>query len=88
MNVTDKLYTEWAWRSKTGTPSMDNPEDKAILNKLIKELTEETEKASGKQQLIDLIQSTELSDDQIGRIRKGIVNIGYKDDILSKLANK
>jgi len=88
MNVTDKLYTEWAWRSKSGTPDMNNPEDKAILDNLIKELTEETEKASGKQQLIDLIQSTELSDDQIGRIKKGIVNIGYKDDILSKLANK
>ena len=43
MNVTDKLYTEWAWRSKTGTPSMDNPEDKAILDKLIAELTEQTE---------------------------------------------
>ena len=38
MNLIDKLYTEWAWRSKTGTPSMDNPEDKAILDKLIKEL--------------------------------------------------
>jgi hypothetical protein len=39
MNLIDKLYTEWAWRSKTGTPSMDNAEDKAILDKLIKELT-------------------------------------------------
>ncbi len=37
MNVTDRLYTEWAWRSKTGTPSMDNAEDKAILDKLIAE---------------------------------------------------
>ena len=43
MNITDKLYTEWAWRSRTGTPSMDNPEDKAILQKLIAELTEQTE---------------------------------------------
>lgn len=39
MNIIDKLYTEWAWRSKTGTPSMGNPEDKAILYKLIEELT-------------------------------------------------
>jgi len=39
MNITDKLYTEWAWRSKTGTPSIDNPEDKAILNTLLSELT-------------------------------------------------
>ena len=39
MNITDKLYTEWAWRSKTGTPDINNPEDKAVLDKLINELT-------------------------------------------------
>ena len=39
MNVRDKLYTEWAWRSKTGTPSISNPDDKAILNTLLYELT-------------------------------------------------
>ena len=44
MNIIDKLYTEWAWRSKTGTPSMGNPEDKAILYKLIEELTGPIEK--------------------------------------------
>jgi len=38
MNVVNKLYTEWAWRSKTGTPSMDNVDDKAILDKLITEI--------------------------------------------------
>ena len=88
MNVVDKLYTEWAWRSKSGTPSMDNADDKAILDNLIKELVTEEEKTTGKQELIKLIQNTELSDDQIIRIRKGIVNIGYKDDVLGKLANK
>jgi len=42
MNVIDKLYTEWAWRSKTGIPSINNAEDKAILDNLISELTENT----------------------------------------------
>jgi len=37
MNVTDKLYTEWAWRTKSGVPDISNPEDKAILNKLLLE---------------------------------------------------
>jgi hypothetical protein len=41
MNVVEKLYTEWAWRSKSGTPNINNPEDKAILNTLIAELTGE-----------------------------------------------
>ena len=88
MNVIDKLYTEWAWRTESGTPSLDNSKDKAILDLLIKELVTEEEKPTGKQELIKLIQNTELSDDQIGRIRKGVVNIGYKDDVLGKLANK
>ncbi len=37
MNVVDKLYTEWAWRTKSGVPDMNNPEDRAILNKIFTE---------------------------------------------------
>ena len=44
MNVTDKLYNEWAWRTKSGTPDMNNPEDKAILDQIISELITEEEK--------------------------------------------
>ena len=40
-NITDKLYQEWAWRTVTGTPSMDNPEDKAVLERLISDLTKD-----------------------------------------------
>lgn len=43
MNVTDKLYTEWAWRSKSGTPNINNPDDRAILDNLLKELTNNTQ---------------------------------------------
>jgi len=43
MNLIDKLYTEWAWRSKTGTPSMDNAKDKALLKDLINELVDESD---------------------------------------------
>lgn len=38
MNIVDKLYTEWAWRSKSGTPTMDNPEDKKLLDTILEEL--------------------------------------------------
>lgn len=38
MNIIDKLYTEWAWRSKSGLPDISNPEDKAILDNLVNEL--------------------------------------------------
>lgn len=38
MNIVDKLYTEWAWRSKSGIPDIKNPEDKAILDSILTEL--------------------------------------------------
>ena len=37
MNVTDKLYTEWAWRSKSGIPNIKDAEDKAILDTILLE---------------------------------------------------
>ena len=43
MNITDKLYTEWAWRTKSGVPDIKNPEDKAILDRLLQELTGNTQ---------------------------------------------
>jgi len=38
MNIVDKLYTEWAWRTKSGVPDINNPEDKVILNDILSEL--------------------------------------------------
>jgi hypothetical protein len=38
MNLIEKLYNEWAWRTKTGVPDISNPEDKAIFDELLNEL--------------------------------------------------
>jgi len=38
MKSIDKLYTEWAWRSKSGIPNISNPEDKTILDSILSEL--------------------------------------------------
>ena len=38
MNLIEKLYNEWAWRTKSGAPDMSNPEDKAIFDELLNEL--------------------------------------------------
>tara|TARA_R110002153_G_C13206261_1_gene487448 strand:- start:55 stop:1071 length:1017 start_codon:yes stop_codon:yes gene_type:complete len=38
MNIVDKLYTEWAWRTKTGTPDINNPDDKVVLDNIVSEL--------------------------------------------------
>lgn len=37
MNVVDKLVKEWAWRCDKGYPDINNPKDKAILDRLLKE---------------------------------------------------
>ena len=86
MNVTDKLYTEWAWRSKTGTPSMDNPEDKAILDKLILELTEN--EGPSKQDIIDYIKNAELDDEQIAKLYRRVANFGNYRNIKNTISKK
>ena len=83
----DKLYNEWAWRSKTGTPSMDNAEDKAVLDKLIRELTNADGQVS-KQEVIDAINKGEFTPEQLQSILNGISGIAYKEDVLSFLNNK
>lgn len=96
MNITDKLYTEWAWRTESGVPDINNPKDKAILDSLIKDLIPENKKveeennteAFTKDDLINYLKNTELSDDQILRIRQSVTNIGYKDDIIGRLVSK
>lgn len=44
MDVIERLYTEWAWRTKSGVPNIKNPEDKKILDDLIYELDLSQEK--------------------------------------------
>ena len=73
MNVTDKLYTEWAWRTKSGIPNMNNPEDKAILDNLLKELTEEKAPVTP-DDIVALISSIAKDQDALKYIIKYIKN--------------
>jgi len=91
MNVTDKLYTEWAWRTKTGVPDINNPEDKAILNKLISELVKEEDqepKAITKKDIIDYINNAELDDKQIVKLYQRVTNFGNYRSIRDKVKQK
>lgn len=87
MNLIDKLYTEWAWRSKTGTPSMDSAEDKAILDNLIAELTNVDGQVS-KAEVIDAISKGEFTPEQLKSILNSISGIAYREDILTFLNKK
>jgi hypothetical protein len=91
MNVTDKLYTEWAWRSKSGVPDINNPEDRALLNKIISELVKEEDqepKAITKKDIIDYINSAELDDKQIVKLYQRVTNFGNYRSIRDKVKQK
>ena len=86
MNVTDKLYTEWAWRTESGTPDINNPEDKAILDSLIAELTDQ--KGPTKQDIINYIKNADLDDEQIAKLYKRVSNFGNYRNIKNTITKK
>lgn len=87
MNFIDKLYTEWAWRTKTGTPSMDNAEDKAILDNLIKELTEDSNIEDIRKNLFNILQN--INDPaELSKISKYASNLPFSKGIDAYLKSK
>lgn len=91
MNVTDKLYIEWAWRTKSGVPDINNPEDKAILDRLISELVKEEDqkpKVITKKDIIDYINNAKLDDKQITKLYQRVTNFGNYRSIRDKVKAK
>jgi len=87
MNVIDRLYTEWAWRTKSGTPDFNNVEDKAILDHLIKELSDADGEIS-KKEIINAINQGDYTPEQLKSILNGISAVSYKEDVLNYLAEQ
>jgi len=87
MKVTDKLYTEWAWRTKSGVPDINNIEDKIILESLISELTN-TDGQVSKQEVMDAIQNGKFTPGDLKQILNGISGVAYKGDVIEYLNNK
>ena len=85
MNVTDKLYTEWAWRTKSGVPDINNPDDKAILDHLLAELVEQS---PTKGDIIDYIKNAELDDKQVAKLYKRVSNFGNYRNIKNTISKK
>jgi len=84
MNVTDKLYNEWAWRTKTGVPNINNPEDKAILDNLLAELTESQDPYS---QLISNIEKIKDDPDAVNYLNRYVNSRRFRapfDEYISK----
>lgn len=87
MNIVDKLHTEWAWRTKSGVPDINNPEDKAILGILIKELTEESDIEDIRNNLFNILKN--INDpSELTKISKYASNLGFAKGIDSYLESK
>lgn len=63
MNVIDNILLEWAYRCPDGIVDMNNPEKTKILFEILDEI-------DSKQELIDLINTSELSSEQIAKLKK------------------
>jgi hypothetical protein len=98
---TDKILTEWAYRCQKGYPDMDNPSDLRILKQILKENNiefsnlisekEEEEKTFTKNDIIDLINSSELTPSQLKRIYNAVGGVASNeaiDDYLDKVAKE
>jgi len=87
MDIIDKLYTEWAWRTKNGTPDINNPEDKGILDSLIKELSG-NEGGVSKKEVLTAINQGDFTPEQLKSILNTVSGLAYKADIIKYLNTK
>ncbi|MAB65323.1 MAG: hypothetical protein CL662_00640, partial [Bacteroidetes bacterium] len=98
---TDKILVEWAYRCQKGYPEMDNPSDLRILKQILKENNiefpnsifeqEEEEETFTKDDIIKLINSSELTPSQLKRVYNAVDGVASKeaiDDYLDKVAKE
>ena len=86
-NITKYLH-KVAYKFPKGYPDVSNPEEKARLLEMVNNLIKEDEEEDLKSKLISIINSSDLSDDEIIAYTKSIANRGRKGDLITKLADK
>jgi hypothetical protein len=99
----DALLIEWAYRCEKGYPDMDSPSDLRVLKSILKEqgislpefqeqvIVEEEEKEFTKEDIINLIKSSELTPSQLKRIYNAVGGVASNeaiDDYLDKVAKE
>jgi hypothetical protein len=97
---TDRILVEWAYRCQKGYPNMDNPSDIRILKQILKEnnikfpnivIEQEEEETFTKDDIIKLINSSELTPSQLKRIYNAVGGVASNeaiDDYLNKVAKE
>lgn len=100
----DSLLSEWAYRCEKGYPDMDSPSDLRVLKNILNEqgitlpqfqeqviAEEEEEKELTKDDIINLIKSSEFTQSQLKRIYNNIGGVASNeiiDDYLDKVAKE
>ena len=88
MDSITKYLNSIAYKFPKGYPDMNDSKDMELLNEMIKSLIKEDEEEDLKSKLISIINSSDLSDDEIRAYTKSIANRGRKEDIIKTLADK
>ena len=88
MDSITKYLNSIAYKFPKGYPDMNDSKDMELLNEMIKSLIKEDEEEDLKSKLISIINSSDLSDDEIIAYTKSIANRGRKEDIIKTLADK
>lgn len=91
MNVFDRIINSVAYKFPKGYPDMDDPNDKEMLFKMVNEILEVDEKPEEedlKAKLIDLIKSSDISDETLKKLFKSISGSGSRGELKSYLNQK
>jgi len=90
MDSITKYLNKIAYKFPKGYPDVNNPEEKALLLEMVNNLIKEDKKDEEdlKSKLISIINSTDLSDDEIRAYTKSISNRGLTGELKDKLNKK
>ena len=91
MDALDLFFKKYSYKFPKGYPDMDNPNDKEMMFKMVNELleAEETPKEEDlKAQLIDLIKSSDISNETLKKYIRTISGSGSRGELKSYLNQK
>jgi len=83
-----KYLNNIAYKFSKGYPDVNDSKDMELLNEMVESFIKEDEEEDLKKKLIDIINASDLSDDEIKAYTKSISNRGLTGDLKDKLNKK
>ncbi len=80
MKVIDELLLEWSYQCPDGIVDINNPEKVKILSRILNEI-------DSKQELVDLIKASDLSPEQIDKLKKYVSKKTTRSNVNVELEN-